>query len=366
MKSAGFKASGLVVVCGDREDQSTGEPDDEDDRSNEEEEKEEGKEEEEEETDNQETELSVEIENGNRPLPLSVLDNLAEDCTGIEDAQDHQGTTDQTVSPKLLDAQFTPPGLSHWIPAAPTQAPKPKVECLKWKPKHTAAGLLRDEERISAFEKIPAAYLQPLRTSSVLSEYFNTSQRKQSQEQESQSQATLLNASKISIITDFETDPNNFKSFPEGFSSPRAMLQEADARRNFAGERDIWRRHANLIGVEPKISVMNRSSPQVPAMVPQGPVAIPSAAIPIHIGGGVAGEFPRRSAPIRIPRRRTCAYYVAYPTPLPTIPASPRETLVGIEPEPKFNNQGNRRNRRNRPRMFKSAVRKVFNKPNQA
>lgn len=348
-----FKACGLVVICGNREDEYTGGLY-EDDRSNEEEA-------EEAETDGGDTELLMEMENDDWSLPLSPLQNW-------ENFQDHQSTTDQTGSPKSWEFQLTPPGMSYWAPTAPTaptQTPEPKVECPKWKPNHTAAGILRDEEWMSAFEKIPATYLRPLQSSSILSKHFCPS-RNTSQGQEPQK--TLPNSPTASMTIDSESD---FKSFPKDLSSLRAIQQEADAKRNFAGERDIWRHHADMISAEPKISVTTRSSPEIcyrRATTPQSPAPIPPAAI--QLGGGVADRsmsglptileaFPRRSAPIQIPRRR--AYSVAYPTPLSTIPASPRETSIknysGIQPGPKGNNQRN-------GRKFKT-VRKVIKKPNQ-
>lgn len=362
-----------MVVCGDREDQPTSYLQDEESNG--------------EETEDEETEPVVELEQDDRPLPLPVLESWAEGCLDIAAGPYRQGPINQEEYPKLWDEQLTPPGPSDWVPTAPT-----KLESLKWKPDHTAAGYLRTEQSDLCFEKLASVSFQSLPPASLISEHFYDSGNSS---QEQQPQATgpdhPPNSTPICMIfpTVFENDLDDLEPLSEDLSSARAKLQQADAKRNFAGARDLWRHHANMMGVEPEISIMNASS--LPARyrrarVPQGPTVIRRPSQPVQVAVSVAAEIPsgfgvgeplRRSAPIPIPIRRR-AHGLAYVPPLPTIPASPstspRDHPLSSKNAPPSSrvmpsavqSEHNLENRFKRPRMFRTAIRNVFRTPQRA
>lgn len=374
MKSAGFGPASSVVVCGDREDQPSYLQDD-CDASNAEE------------LENEETEPVIEPDQNDRPPPLPVLESWAEGCLDMAVGPYRQGPTNQEECPKSSDDQLDPPGPSEWVPTVPTVPTK--MEPLKWKPDHTAAGYLRTEQSDLSFEKLASVSFQSLPPASLISEHFrhsgNSSQGQQTPPIWSNHQQ---NSPPICMIfpTVFENDLDDLNPFSEDLSSARAKLQEADARRNFAGARDLWRHHANMMSVEPEISIMDASSLPVRyrrARVPQGPTVIPSPSLPVQASvssaAGISSSFGggeplRRCPPIPIPTRRR-ARGLAYAPPLPTIPASPstspRDTPLSSKNTPRvmpsaIQSENSLKDRFKRPRMFGTAIRNTFRTPQRA
>lgn len=375
------------MVCGDREDQPSYLQDD-CDASNAEE------------LENEETEPVIEPDQNDGPPPLPVLESWAEGCLDMAVGPYRQGPTNQEECPKSSDDQLAPPGPSEWVPTVP--AVPTKMEPLKWKPDHTAAGYLRTEQPNHtaarylrteqsdlSFEKLASVSFQSLPPASLISEHFchsgNSSQGQQSPPIWSNYQQNSPPIC-MSFPTVFENDLDDLNPFSEDLSSARAKLQEADAKRNFAGARDLWRHHANMMSVEPEISIMDASSLPVRyrrARVPQGPTVIPSPSLPVQVSVSPAAEISssfgggeplRRCPPVPVPTRRR-ARGLAYAPPLPTIPASPstspRDTPLSSNNTPRVmssavQSEHSLNNRFKRPRMFKTAIRNVFRTPQRA